>query len=268
MKAALGDTAQNSALLKEKLLPFFGRHIAANHDLGTIRDKISLLSILTARYENGDKEGVLSSFSKLSGYQGFRKFFGNMTAGQFEEILSRTDMERAAGKNKWADKFADFLREGASGGAGLENKQAFQDILQSMVLNESVYMPLLHLAAPLNIGGKKLFTEMWVDPDEEGSSTQAGAKRTSRLFVKFDIKDLGQFKLLMLYGEEGTALQLYYPESLKPSEGAIQKGIKGILDRHRFRTDNLYLQAGGGPSSPVEVFPKIQERKNSVDVRI
>ncbi|GLC80490.1 hypothetical protein [Lacrimispora brassicae] len=268
LSAPEGQTSQNSALLKEKLLPFLGRYIAMNHDMGTIRDKISLLTVLIARYENGDKGEVLQSFSRLTGYQGFRKFFGSMTMEQFGELLNQVDMEQAAGKNQWADKFVDFLKTGVKGDTGLENKQMFQNMLHSMVLNESVYMPLLHLAFPMNVNGRKLFSEMWIDPDEEGSSTQAGARHTARIFIKFDIRELGQFKLLLFYGDNAASLQLYYPERMQKSEANIHKGLKNILDRHHFRADNIYLQAGGGPSSPVEVFPKIHERKNSVDVRI
>lgn len=268
LSAPEGQTSHNNALLKEKLLPFLGRYIAVNHDMGTIRDKISLLTVLIARYENGNREEVLQSFSRLTGYQGFRKFFGEMTMEQFNELLNQVDLEQAAGKNQWAEKFIDFLRTGVSGGTGLENKQMFQNMLQSLVLNESVYMPLLHLAFPMNVNGRKLFSEMWIDPDEEGSSTQAGVKHRARIFVKFDIRELGQFKLLLFYGDNAASLQLYYPEKMQKSEANIHKGIKNILDRHHFRADNIYLQAGGGPSSPVEVFPKIHERKNSVDVRI
>lgn len=268
MAAPEGETAGNSALLKGKILPFLGRYIAVNHDMGTIRDKISLLTVLISRYENGDRGEVLQSFARLTGYQGFRKFFGAMTPEQFDQILDQVDLEQAAGKNEWADKFAGFLKTGVSGGAGLENKQMFQSMLQSMVLNESVYMPLLHLAFPLEIDGRKMFSEMWIDPDENGSSTQAERKRKTRLFVKFDIRDLGQFKLVVLYGEDASSLQLYYPEQLQKSQDSIQKEIKKILETHSLKADQIYLQAGGGPSSPLEVFPKIQERKNSVDVRI
>lgn len=268
LTVADGDVEKNSALLKENILPLLGRYIAANHDMGTLRDKISLLTILIAKYENGDRGDVLQSFARLSGYQGFRKFFGAMTVNQFDQLLRQVDMDEAAGKNQWADYFVDFLRTGVSGGAGLENRQMFQSMLQSLVLNESVYMPLLHLAFPLTVNGRKMFSEMWIDPDEEGGSTQTGVKRTARIFVKFDIKELGQFKLVLLYGENEASLQLYYPEQLQKSENHIQKGIKNILQRHNFRTDSIYLQPGGGPSSPVEVFPKIHERKNSVDVRI
>ncbi|WP_367569195.1 hypothetical protein [Lacrimispora sp.] len=268
MAAPQGETGENSALLKEKILPFLARYVANSHDMGTIRDKISLLTILMARYENGSRQEVLQSFSRLAGYQGFRKFFGDMTADQFDQMLDQVDMDKAAGKNQWADKFMDFLRTGISGGTGLENKQAFQSMLQSMVLNESVYMPLLHLAFPVEIDGRKMFSEMWIDPDESGSSTQAGVRHTARIFVKFDIRDLGQFKLVLLYGDHAASLQLFYPEKLQKSEAGIQKGIKAILERHHFRAENVYLQAGGGPSSPLEVFPKIQERMSSVDVRI
>lgn len=268
LSAPEGQTSHNSELLKEKILPFLGRYIAMNHDMGTIRDKISHLTVLIARYENGDREEVLQSFSRLTGYQGFRKFFGAMTMEQFGELLNQVDLEQAAGKNQWADKFVDFLKTGVDGGAGLENKQMFQSMLQSMVLNESVYMPLLHLVFPMNVNGRKLFSEMWIDPDEEGSSTQAGAKHKTRIFVKFDIRELGQFKLLLFYGDNTASLQLYYPEQMQKSENNIHKGLKDILGRYHFRAENIYLQAGGGPSSPIEVFPKIHERKNSVDVRI
>lgn len=266
--AAEGDTEGNSALLKEKILPFLGRYIAANHDMGTIRDKISLLTVLMARYENGNRQEVLQAFAKLTGYQGFRKHFGSTTAEEFGELLSQVDMDQAAGKNQWSDKFVDFLRTGISGGAGLENRQMFLNIIQSLVMNESVYMPLLHLAFPMDINGRKLFTEMWIDPDEEGSSTQAGAERVARIFIKFEIAELGQFRLLMLYGENTSSFQLYYPEKMKKSEASIQRGIKGILEKNHLRADRVILQAGEGPSSLVSVFPKIQERKNSVDVRI
>lgn len=268
MSAPEGETAKNAALLKGKILPFLGRYIAMNHDMGTIRDKISLLTVLISKYENGDRGEVLQSFSRLTGYQGFRKFFGSMTPEQFDQILDQVDMDQAAGKNEWADKFVKFLKTGVSGNAGLENKQMFQTMLQSMALNESVYMPLLHLALPFNIDGRMMFSEMWIDPDEDGSSTQSEMKKRTRIFVKFDIRDLGQFKLVLLYGEDAAALQLYYPEQLKKSEDHIHKNIREILQQHSLRADNIFLQAGGGPSSPLEVFPKIQERRNSVDVRI
>ncbi|WP_026892790.1 hypothetical protein [Lacrimispora aerotolerans] len=268
MLAQEGDTSKNSALLKDKIMPFLGRYISANHDMGTIRDKISMLTVLISRYENGNREEVLQAFQRLTGYQGFRKYFGTVTMDQFSSLLDQVDMDQAAGKNEWSEKFLDFLRTGVSGGTGLENKQTFLNMMNSMILNESVYMPLIHLAFPFNINGKKLFTEMWIDPDEQGSSTQAGINRVSRIFVKFDIRELGQFKLLLVYGGDASSLQLYYPERMQRSEGAIQKGMKAILEQHHLRIDNLYLQAGGGPNSPVEVFPKIQERKNSVDVRI
>jgi hypothetical protein len=263
-----GQTDHNSALLKGKILPFFGRYISSTHDIGTIRNKISLLTVLISKYENGSREEVLQSFSRLTGYQGFRKFFGTMTANEFAQVLNQVDMEQAAGKNEWSDKFVEFLQTGIDGGTGLENKQMFMGMLQSLVLNESVYMPLLHFAFPMTVGGRKMFSEMWIDPDEEGGSTQAGLKRVSRIFIKFDIRELGKFKLILLYGENAANLQLYYPENLQKAEGNIQKGIRKILEQHQLRADNIYLQAGGGPSSPLEVFPKIQERKNSVDVRI
>jgi len=268
MSAREGDTENNAALLKEKILPFLGRYISANHDMGVLRDKVSLLTVLISRYENGSKQEVLGAFSKLMGYQGFRKLFGTMSADQFGQLISQVDIEKATGKNEFSDAFLDFIKTGVSGEAGLENKQIFQSIIQSMVINESVYMPLLHLAFPMDINGRKMFSELWIDPDEEGSSTQSGVDRIIRIFAKFDIAMLGEFKLLLLCGSNTANIHLYYPENMKNFESGIQKEMKHILEKHHFRAENIYLQAGEGPTSPIEVFPKIHERKNSVDVRI
>lgn len=268
MSAPPGETTENGALLKGKILPFLGRYISSTHDLGAVRGKISLLTVLISRYENGDISEVLQAFSRLTGYQGFRKFFGNMGTDQLAQVMENTDLEKEAGKTDFAQKFVDFIKMGVQGGAGSENKQVFQNMLQAMVMNESVYMPLIHLAFPLDIDGRMMFSEMWIDPDEEGSATEGGGKRSARIFVKFDIRDLGMFKLVVQYSEENASVQLYYPEQLQSFEGNIQKGMKEILQRNNLRVDSMYLQPGGGPDSPVQVFSKIQERKNSVDVRI
>lgn len=266
--AAAGDTHSNSQLLKEEIMPFLGRVIGSTHDMGTLRDKISLFTVLISRYENGNQAEVLKSFSRLSGYQGFREFFGDINAEQFQQVMDQAGIAKLSGKNEWADGFADFLKAGLNGAKGMEHKQVFHNIIHSMIMNESVYLPLLHLAFPIELKGKKMFSEIWIDPDEEGSSTQSGLQSVTRIFAKFDIKDLGAFKLIMLYSEKRASVWLYYPEKLKRSEEQILKGVEKILTGSGIITEQFIAAAGGGPNSPIEVFPKIQERKSGVNVTI
>ncbi len=53
------------------------------------------------------------------------------------------------------------------GEAGAQSKGVFQNILQALLVSESVYMPLLHAMIPAEVAGKLFYSEVWVDPDAE-----------------------------------------------------------------------------------------------------
>ncbi len=58
---------------------------------------------------------------------------------------------------------------------------------------------------------------MWIDPDDQsnGNDGSNGEKEKQiRLFIKFDIKDVGYFEMILLSKQENVDMQLYYPEKL------------------------------------------------------
>ena len=58
--------------------------------------------------------------------------------------------------------------KGSQREAGLENIQQFYQIMNGMLLNESVYLPLLHILFPFQYQGKNVMSEIWADPDARG----------------------------------------------------------------------------------------------------
>lgn len=265
-----GDTQGNAAVLKGKLLPSLAAYISATKDMGKIRDDISLLMILTSRYENGELEETLQSFGRLLAYQDVKKFLGNLDEQQLGEILGRTDFETASGKTDWSSLFQSLVKLGAKGEAGLENKAVFLDMLHSLVANESVYMPLVHLMFPLNFGGRMMMSEMWIDPDRENGSAYAGERqaKSQKLFLKFDIQNLGLFEVILICKEQDISMQLRYPDKLRSFESDMHTNLARIAQRNGYRMEQMILEAGREPLTVLEVFPEIYERKNSVNVRI
>ena len=83
-------------------------------------------------------------------------------------MLQNTEFEKASLKNDAMNQLAEIIKRGAAGEAGIENKMVFKELMRAVLLNESVYMPILHLTLPLNVNGKLMFSELWLDPDDDG----------------------------------------------------------------------------------------------------
>ncbi len=262
------DTAGNTARLQQDIIPFLAKYIAQTRNMGTLRDLAAQLTYNAARYENGDLDQLIGDFKNLLKFPSFQKTFEGMDEEQLRELLMRMNFEKAAGKTAWADKFLNIVESGIRGDAGLENRQVFENVINSMLLNESVYMPVLHLMLPIELNGQLMFSELWIDPDEDGSASSDPKERTAKLLIKFDIKDVGFFDLLMVYEKENVSMRLFYPENLSSFEPEIKRGMNEILDRNGLNCEYLGVERSAGSIPVSAVFPKIFERKNAVNVTI
>lgn len=267
MKALPGDTKQNAAFLKNEVLPMLGEYIAKTRDFGVVRDLIGVLTFNVARYENGNVDKLIDNFAKLLNFQGFRAKFQAIQPEDLPQILQHTSYEKATKENTWAEKFLNIVETGVKGEAGLENKQVFQNLMNAVLLNESVYMPVMHLMLPLQLNGQMMFSEMWIDPDDE-SGVADGEGRRTKLLIKFDIKDLGFFDMILLYGKEKMDMYLSYPEILADKEKEIHDALESIMAQNGIAFHSLILEKAAEPVSLSQVFPKIFERKNTVNVTI
>ena len=235
-----------------------------------LRDTVAHMAELISRYENGQQQGVLQAFEKLMDYQVFQRVFGDFDMTKIFRILENTEFEKASAQNSQMDQLAKIIVKGAEGEAGTENIQAFKQLMDAIVLNESVYMPLLHLLVPASVDGTMMFSEMWVDPDAEGGREKEDGSRERMIkgLVKFDIQDLGFFDLFFLCGEEKVSVQINIPPELEKDAGKIQSDIRRILEEHSLRPEEV-LTGNSTASIPLtEAFTKLKERKNSINVSI
>ncbi len=255
----------NTQILKEQIIPYLGKYISQTKDLGRIRDLISLLALNTSRLENGNVDKVSQSFQRLLDFPGFSKYFQGMTSAQFKDMLMNVDYEKAAGKMDWIDKFLNIMEAGVRGEAGVENKDAFMSIMRSMMINESVYMPVMHVMLPVILDGVPMYSELWVDPDEE-SGNPGSKERGVKLLIKFDLKDVGFFDMMMYYEKGKMDMLIHYPEELADHESDIRENIRKIMNRNHLEVEYLAVEQGKVPIKVSAAFPKIFERRNSVNV--
>lgn len=189
--AGPGSTKENAALIKGKMLPYLNKYIGGTHDRGNVREGAAFLAALTARYENGDAARVLERFEQLMEYSAMQKYFKGFETQGLLKVLESTDFEKTLGKDKWKKGFVSMIQNGIQQGANIEQKQVFRNMMTSILLNESVYMPVLHMMFPMQVNGNLTFAEMWVDPDAGKGTGNDESERIIQGLVKFDIQELG-----------------------------------------------------------------------------
>ncbi len=266
--AAAGDRAGNLKLLREQLFPMMARYVGMTHDHGLARSRLSVLPLDLARYENGSEDGLVASFRQLAANGVLPEKLGELDDAGILRLLRESDFFKASHANSFADRLADLTDRALQGEGGVGTQEAFRNILSSILLNESVYMPLAHVMIPIEWDDRLMFSEMWVDPDAERGGGQDGGDRTLRVLIKMDIESLGAFDLIINARSTDVSLQLACPERVTAFSQEIAASLNGILERNGLRPGAVRISAMKRPAAISEVFPRIFERVSGVNVKI
>lgn len=258
-----GQNSINLSILKNSILPFLSQYVSSRGDFGTIRDAITLFTLNLARFESGSTDSFIQSFRELLKYDDVANRLSGIDINELEKYLLSGNKPIS---NEAVNRLVEIISRGVGGEAGIQNKGDFENIMRSILVNESVYMPLLHVMVPANVNGTMMFSEMWVDPDAEGHGGGSLEERAVKVMVKFDIKNVGYFELIALSKNSDVDLQLYFPESFESQSFEIRQSLRNILDRNGLTMHELFMDVVTRPKTISEVFPKIHERKNAIDV--
>ena len=260
-----GHNQANVNIMKNSILPFLSSYIGSRGDYGLFRDLATMFTLSLVRYESGSIDSFLQSFRRLMTFDEISAAFRGADRNELEQYM----ISSRYADNKLMDKFISVLSRGLSGESGLSNRPVFENIMQSLLINESVYMPLIHAVIPADVMGNLFYGEMWVDPDsDEGAEGVSGESRGIKILMKYDIKNVGYFEMIILSRDSSVDMQLFYPESLESSRADIRDAVSGIMDRNGLAVSNFALSKLTAPKTVSEVFPKIYERKNSINVLI
>lgn len=264
--AANGDTMQNTNHLNSRLIPFLASYISRTHDYGAVREATMHLIFHAVRYQNGDIGRLMKLFGNMVSDRDFVRLFGEDGQMALRQLLEDGSREARQPMADFADGLSGLLLKGANGQAGLENVQQFYTIMNGMLINESVFMPLLHFIIPFQYEDKNVVSEMWVDPDSQKDSEDEARKL--KVFLKFDIQSLGKFELVMTLQNHETKMQLFVPPSLLKKEKDIQADVADILKKNKIRFGQLMVRERVRDRRVDEVFPEIRQKERTINVRI
>lgn len=267
---AAGNRAGNLQLLQRDIFPYMSSYVERTHDFGLPRTLLTMLALNVSRYENGSEEKLLEAFHQLSGYGTLKGQLGGIDDQSLLLLLK----SRQLGSDSRAVQFADHMAAAAAralrGEGSAEVQQAFQNLVHAMLINESVYMPINHYILPLEWNGRMLFSELWVDPNAEDEQQGRGGKRdaTMKFLFKIDVQSLGLFDIILTARGGDVDIQIACPDQIVPFSKQIEAGISQILANHELKPSRVLVRRMERPVALTDVFPKIFEGKNSVNVKV
>ncbi len=264
--AEQGSNPANMNTLKTEIFPYLSKYITQTKDFGSIRDIISTLTANYVNYENGSVDNLMQSFEKLFNYPQLADKLSQIPAEQIEAMLLNARFKNA--DTRLMDLFVNIISNGLTGGSDATNKEVFENILKSLLINNSVYMPVEHMIVPVFINGRHMFSEIWVDPDASSSSGDDSDENTAKLLVKFDIENIGFFELVMLYKGGNAELLMFCPPALSKKYDSIKLALQKILENNGITCQNIAVEKSVQPLVISDVFPKIFEKRDSINVKV
>lgn len=268
---AAGDRQGTLRLLQQEVFPHMSSYVGQTHDIGRARAYLTLLTLDMARYENGSEENLLQAFRRLAGYGTLKEQLGAIDDQALLSLLRAGRFDAASPANQYADRLAEAAARALRGEGDAQTQEAFRQLLSAMLINESVYMPVNHYLIPLEWEGQLLFSEMWVDPDadeEENRSKNGGRPGTIKVLFKMDVQSLGLFAVILTSKTDEVELRVACPEKAAVFSGRIEHDLSQILLRNGLTPKEVSVSQMRRPVTLTEVFPKIFEGMNSVNVKV
>lgn len=263
---AAGSRAENLKLIEGELIPYLGSYVERTHDLGPLRGLLSLLVLQVTRYENGDETQMLRSFRQMEGYGGVLGGLNQLDDAAILKLLRENDFSRAG--SSFADALSNTAAKALRGDYGPDVRDGFAEIVRSLLVQQSVYMPINHLFFPLEWNGKAAYSELWVDPNAREQKGDGTTQNKVQFLFKLDLESLGLVEISLAAREEQVELQVYGPESVSSHGSVVAGDLKEILRRHGLSGREVRVSKLEKPLELTEVFPNLFEGKQGVDVKI
>lgn len=267
----IGDrqTEENLNVLKKDVIPFLAKYTAQTNDYGKTRDDVSMLLHNTAILNVSTRENLEDRFDQLFRYCKYSLNLPDATINLMRSLFGEEIAARRSGKD---DAFYSALVKllSSPGGTAGADHAVLHDITRSVLLDNSVYMPFQHIFLPVNLDGRFLFAQMWIEKREEDDDAHGpgGTAQPTSVYLTFDIQDLGYFEAAVHILDRRVDLSLSYPPALDRFRGTIRSELASILENNGLGAEKVQVSPCAAARIPQIVREKIEERRNSVNVSV
>lgn len=167
------------------------------------------------------------------------------------------------------DSLTEFIQQNINHPA-LKSLDSFNatNLLQSLLNAPGVFTPLAHYILPLDVDGTKAFGELWVDNDENNPNNTPGTQRNYHLFLTFDVESIGRFELDMYALGDEVNLALLYPPRFEKEVDPMKERINKVIRNIGYTTRTFETAPLKTPHNLTEIFPKIVDKRTTLNTRV
>lgn len=153
------------------------------------------------------------------------------------------------------------------------NGDKIEKIITSLLSSPCNYTPLLHFVIPVDYQGMKAFSELWIDPKDEGRGGERGSRDSGgtdhvHVLITFDIPGIGQMEAEFMMAGKELGFHLYCPESYTGIFGGLVPEFRKIMEEHGYRAADIEVERMDHVRSLMEVFKNLPFKRTGVDVKI
>lgn len=268
---ALGSLPANLILLKEKVIPMLSRYVHTTNDFGPARDTVTLLLHDIARL-NASSQGDLRE--KLASLLDYCRYELNFPPARMESLKALFQAQMTAQgqkpENPFFESLLTFLSDGARESGSGVSQSLFRDTANALLLDQSVYMPFVHVMLPAAYNGKFLFSELWVEKvgEQNGTGKTRQKDRPVHVYLKFEIKTLGAFAAEIVLAGRAAKVRLSCPAALEKNSAQIGSRISSIFTANGLTPESVELLPENSIAVEQQLMKKIYERKRGIDVSV
>lgn len=167
------------------------------------------------------------------------------------------------------DNLTEFIQNNINNPA-LKSLDSFNaaNLLQSLLNAPGVFTPLAHYILPLQVDNTRAFGELWVDNDENNPNNTPGTQRNYHLFLTFDVESIGRFEVDMYALGDEVNLSLLYPPRFEKEIEPMKDRVTKIIRNSGYQARTFETAPLKKPHNLVEVFPKITDKRTSLNKRV
>lgn len=270
-------------------------HILANYNRGKLSgtDALKMLTeglFLKSEYPEAEQNSalMLADFSKVNTMQ---ELIDNLNSllrdmpdiplrerlyGVFVDIIDKMSVKNELPQHgirppvsSTLDNLTDFIEKNINNPA-LKSLDSFNaaNLLQSLLNAPGVFTPLAHYILPLEVNNTRAFGELWVDNDENNPNNTPGTQRNYHLFLTFDVESIGRFEVDMYAIGEEVNLTLLYPTRFDKEIDAMKERITKIIRNSGYSARTFETAPLKKPHNLVEIFPKITDKRTTLNTRV
>lgn len=266
------NVEQNLDVIKKEILPLLGKYVSQTNDYGMAREHISMLLHNTAILDTSSKADLAGKFKSLIAYCKYNLKLPPETLNMIQTFFSdELSKNQKIPENKFFDSLMSLISKGTKNGSDGFDRAVFQDACSSLLLDNSVYMPFTHIYLPVTWQGRFLFAQMWIEKEDEnrrGSSGKDSGQKPQKVYLEFDIQNLGYFEASIALTGKRADISLGCPSVLKKKSGEISAEISRIFGANGFTPGKVRLTSSDEPQVPQKIMEEIYERKRIIDVTV